>query len=253
MAVWAVNRVSKINAWVYKTYQFFWVGIDLLFPPSCAGCGAPGTRWCKNCQEKVRELSLPLCDVCGLPVSGNQLCLQCSKKCPSFKMLRSWAEFEDPVKEALHRLKYRRDIGLGEALADQMVDFVRMLGWPIDVVIPIPLSKLRFAERGYNQVATVAWPLSMKLNLDYAPGALTRTRETRSQVGLTADERHENVKNAFHADTVVGERVVLLMDDVSTTGATLSSGAEALYSSGARDVYALTIARALPHQSLKIV
>jgi ComF family protein len=162
--------------------------------------------------------------------------------------------FDNPVQNAIHRLKYRRDIGLGEALADQITGFVVDLGWPVDMVIPIPLGKQRLNERGYNQVAMVAMPLSNQLGLEYWPKALVRARETRSQVGLSAIERQENVRSAFLADgRKVKGRIVLLIDDVSTTGATLSSAAEALYTSGAQDVFAFTIARALPHHGLKIV
>ena len=94
----------------------------------------------------------------------------------------------------------------------------------------------------------------MQLGLNYFPNALIRSRETRSQVGLSATERQENVRDAFQADAQkMNGRIVLLMDDVSTTGATISSAAEALYKSGTRDVYAITVARALPHHSLKSV
>jgi ComF family protein len=122
------------------------------------------------------------------------------------------------------------------------------------MLMPIPLGKKRLKERGYNQVAMVALPLAMQLGLDYKTNVLVRARETRSQVGLSAGERQENVKGVFEVDTAkVNGKIVLLMDDVSTTGATLSSAAEALYASNARDVYAVTVARALPHHSLKIV
>jgi ComF family protein len=143
-------------------------------------------------------------------------------------------------------LKYRRDMGLGDALAEQVADFVRGLNWPIEVVIPIPLGRQRLKERGYNQVGLIARPMSLALNLKYAPGALARSRETRSQVGLNREQRRENVRGAFRAlDAEVKGKTVLVVDDVATTGSTLSSGAEALLSSGARDVYALTVARAL--------
>jgi len=151
-------------------------------------------------------------------------------------------------------LKYRRDVGLGEALSDSVAVFIDQLNWPIDMLVPIPLGKERLKERGYNQVAMVAMPLSIRLALDYQPTVLARARETRSQVGLTAAERQENVKNAFIADEKKANgRTILLMDDVSTTGATLSSAAEALLSSGAHDVFAVTLARALPHHGLKFV
>jgi ComF family protein len=194
------------------------------------------------------------CSRCGLPQTGSGLCERCKQKSPGFKLLRSWAVFENPLQGALHRLKYRRDIGMGEALANQMLAFIGQLNWPVDTILPIPLGRKRLKERGYNQVAMVAIPLSIQLGLVYHPNALIRARETRSQVGLSANERQENVRDAFFADRKkVNGRNILLVDDVSTTGATLSFAAEALYVAGAREVFALTVARALPHHSLKTV
>jgi ComF family protein len=242
------------NFWKYRIYQGFWATLDWLFPPVCGGCGASGTRWCFQCQKNVQSVSEPVCDACGLPQARSGLCNRCQQKRPSFRKLRSWAVFENPIQNALHRLKYRRDIGLGEALSNQMSEFVKQLSWPIDMLVPIPLGKKRLKERGYNQVAMVAMPLAMQLGLDYEPGALSRARETRSQVGLSASERQGNVKGVFEADAAkVNGQTILLMDDVSTTGATLSSAAEAIYASGAREVYTVTVARALPHHSLKVV
>jgi len=231
-----------------------WAALDWLFPPVCGGCGVSATRWCPNCQQKIQLLPEPVCEICGLPQAFNRLCDQCRQNPPAFKSLRSWTIFEAPVKNALHRLKYRRDIGMGEMLAGQMSSFVSGLNWPVEAVLPIPLGKKRLKERGYNQVGLVALPLSLKLGLDYFPEVLERAKETRSQVGLSAIERQENVQGAFFANpNKIRGRVLLLLDDVATTGATLSSAADALYRSGARDVYAVTIARALPHHGLKVV
>jgi ComF family protein len=247
-------RLAKYNKWKYQIFHGSWVALDWLFPPACGGCGNPGTRWCPDCQKKVQAIVDPVCDACGLPQVNSGLCERCHQKPPAFKLLRSWAVFENPVQGALHRLKYRRDIGMGEAISNQMSVFIGQLGWPVDILIPIPLGRKRMKERGYNQVAMVALPLSIKLGLEYHPSALVRGRETRSQVGLSARERQENVRNAFLADKKkVNGRNILLMDDVSTTGATLSSAAEALYASDAKEVFAITIARALPQHSLKIV
>jgi len=169
-------------------------------------------------------------------------------------MLRSWSAFDDPVKTALHRLKYRRDIGLGDAIAAQLIDFVANLNWPIDLIVPVPLGKKRLDERGYNQVGLIGRPLSSAMNIAYAPQALSRDHETRSQVGLTKVERHLNVRGAFNAEEKrVKGRVILLIDDVATTGSTLSSCAEALYAAGARDVFGLTVARALTRHGLQAV
>lgn len=169
-------------------------------------------------------------------------------------MLRSWAVFDSPIQDALHTIKYRRNISLADSIAVQMKEFARSLRWGIDLLVPAPLGIRRLRERGYNQVALVARPLAYELGWEYAPRALTKVRETRSQVGLTASERHKNVSKAFQADpAIVKRRVVLLMDDVSTTGSTIAACAEALISAGALEVYALTIARALAHHDLRRV
>ena len=196
----------------------------------------------------------PVCRNCGLPLSHPGQCSGCKEFVPPYTMMRSWLVFEGPIRHALHKLKYRRNLALGDALAQHLAEYVGTLGWPVDLVVPVPLGKKRAKERGYNQVGLVAMPLAAVNRWRYAPRALARSRETRSQVGLTAAERRENVSGAFQAEAaLVSGRTVLLMDDVATTGATLSACAAALLDAGARSVYALTLARALPHHGLKIV
>ena len=166
-------------------------------------------------------------------------------------MMRSWAVFDSPIQNGLHTLKYRGNKAFGEPIALQMAEFVRSLHWPIDVMIPVPLGKSRLKARGYNQVALVARPLAYQLGWKYQPEALWKTRETRSQVGLNISQRSENVQDAYQADPkVVTDKSVLIMDDVATTGSTIAACTTALLSSGAQDVYVLTIARALPHHGL---
>jgi competence protein ComFC len=239
----------------YYFYRLIWTGLDLLFPPFCGGCGKPGSRWCIECQHNVYHLAEPVCIICGIPLKNNRgVCANCRQERPCFRILRSWSAFEDPVKTAIHRLKYRRDIGLGDALAAQLIEYVKNLNWPIDLIVPVPLGKKRLDERGYNQVSLIAHPLSFAMNIEYAPNALSRDHETRSQVGLTKLERQINVHGAFNATKkYVNGHVILLMDDVATTGSTLSSCAEALYAAGARDVFALTVARALTHHGLQSI
>jgi ComF family protein len=166
-------------------------------------------------------------------------------------MMRSWAVFDSPIQNGLHTMKYRGNTAFGESLAMQMVDFVCSLHWPIDDLVPVPLGKKRLEERGYNQVGLVARPLAYQLGWMYEPQALWKTRETRSQVGLTAVQRSANVHDAYQADTkIVRQRSILLMDDVATTGSTISACTQALLCAGAKEVYVLTIARALSHHSL---
>jgi len=151
-------------------------------------------------------------------------------------------------------MKYRGNVPFGESIAAQMTDFVRELRWPVEAMIPVPLGKKRLKERGYNQVALVARPLAYQLGWRYEADALWKRRETRSQVGLSVSQRSENVHEAYQADLQrVKGKPVLIMDDVATTGSTISACTAALLSAGAQDVYVLTIARALPHHSLKRV
>lgn len=235
----------------YFTYRLLWSGLDLLFPPVCGGCGKAGSRWCDNCQRDLPKLPEPICNVCGIPLETAGLCADCQRVRPRFSALRSWSAFDAPVRNALHRLKYRRDMGLGDALAAHLSEYVSSLNWPINLVVPVPLGHKRLRERGYNQVGLIARPLALSMRITYAPYALSRVRETRTQVGLTKWERRDNVSGAFRAEGKhVKGRVVLLMDDVATTGSTLSSCAEAFYAAGARDVFAFTVSRALTRHGL---
>ena len=213
-----------------------------------------GKRWCDECQLRVPYIGDAHCQKCGIPEEKNEFCKKCKTKLPTYRQMRSWAVFDSPIQNALHTLKYRRNIGIGDSLAQQMATFVLSLNWDIDLLIPVPLGKKRLKERGYNQVGLVARPLAYETGLTYAPSALWKVKETRSQVGLSIARREENVHNAYQANSeLVKRRVILLMDDVATTGATIQSCADALLSAGARDVYAITIARALSHHDLNRV
>jgi competence protein ComFC len=183
-----------------------------------------------------------------MPISQPGQCKVCHKSDPPFEMMRSWLFFEGPIRHALHKLKYFRHIALGDALVQPFAEFVKTLGWKVDLVIPVPLGKERLKERGYNQVGLIAMPLAAINHWRYVPRALVRTRETKSQVGLTLDERKENVFGAFKANpAMVSGASVLIMDDVATTGSTLSACAVSLLDAGAKCIYALTLAHVLPH------
>ncbi|MCC6148152.1 MAG: ComF family protein [Anaerolineaceae bacterium] len=142
-------------------------------------------------------------------------------------------------------MKYQNNIGLAEALSGHLIELLDRLKWKIDLVVPVPLAAQRRLDRGYNQAGLLALPVALSRELRYSNKALRRTRETRSQVGLTGEERHINVKDAFTADSnIVKEKSVLVVDDVATTGATQEACARALLAAGASTIYGLTLARA---------
>jgi ComF family protein len=178
------------------------------------------------------------------------LCSTCQVEPPHFIAARAWAVFEGPVRQALHRLKYRRDLSLGEILSRPLVELLGDLNWTVDLVVPVPLGVARLHERGYNQATLLARPLALGYGLSFRPQALSRIRETRSQVGLSIAQRRENVSGAFQARTRwVSGRNVLVVDDVATSSATLDACARSLIAAGAAQVYGLTLARARHRES----
>jgi competence protein ComFC len=229
----------------YRLYRSLWRGLDWLYPPACAGCGGASERWCERCQAGVKRMQGELCPVCGAMEGGPGVCAQCRTTKPHFKQLRAWAVYEGPLRKAIHQLKYKRDLALGEALARPLIELWPGLGWQVDLVLPVPLGVARLAERGYNQSALLARPLALAQRIPYRPQGLRRLRETNSQVELSAAERRLNVRGAFQGGArVVSGKRVLVVDDIATSCATLDACALALLEAGALEVVCLTLARA---------
>ena len=223
-----------------------WAGLDWLLPPRCGGCGDRGVRWCPKCQSEVVKISPPICEVCGRSRQSDGICPRCAAIPPLYTALRSWAGFSGPLRNAIHRLKYNRDMALAEVLARPMMDCLSEAHWQVELVVPVPISPARKDERGYNQAALLARPIALYYGLAYRPDALRKRRDTHSQVGLTVEQRWANVRDAFTAEgKVVTKLPVLLVDDVTTSGATLNACAHAMIAAGASEVYCLTLARAL--------
>lgn len=233
----------------YHLYQIAWAGLDWLYPPQCCGCGKLYTHWCENCQSQVRLIQEIVCETCGKRINAPGRCPDCRVSPPPYTALRSWAMYGGPVRKAIHSLKYKGDISLGEILSRPMIELVERLGWNFDLLTPVPISLARKKRRGYNQASILALPLALGCAVNYLPGALVKVQNTPSQVGLTAVQRRENVRQAFQArpDLVLG-KTVLVVDDVTTSGATMHACAEALLRAGARQVYGLTLARAVLEQ-----
>lgn len=234
--------------WRYRARLAAWAGVDVLFPPQCAGCGQPGVRFCAACQAGIVPLERPQCDLCGYPLLASGECRAClagERTVAPLTGLRSAAYFEGPLQRAMHRLKYKRDIILADTLGDLLAAAASDLARPPRIVVPVPLSAERLRERGYNQAALLARTLAELAGLPLAARAAVRTRHTASQVGLSATQRRSNVRNAFAADRQrVAGRNVILVDDVCTTGATLAACGTALLAAGAEAVWGVTLARA---------
>jgi ComF family protein len=142
-------------------------------------------------------------------------------------------------------LKYKHDLSLGAKLAEPLMKLLDELDWKFDSVIPVPLGVARLRERGYNQAALLAFPIALQHGATYSPRGLLKVRETPTQVGLTRKQRWENVNRAFRAEPrIVAEKRILLVDDVTTSNATLEACSDALIAAQTAQVYCLTLARA---------
>ncbi len=231
--------------------------VGVLFPPMCAGCRRlvvrPGTL-CGECWPKIRFLEKPWCEVMGTPFSHDMgdgfLSADAIANPPPFARARAAVSYDDVARRMVQGLKYHDRTDLAPWMAGWMARAGAELLKDADLIVPVPLHRRRFLWRRFNQSAELARALARGAEKPFEPMALARTKLTRQQVGLGAREREDNVRGAFRvpmeADIKVRGRRVLVVDDVYTTGATVSAVARALKRSGAAAVDVLTFARVLP-------
>jgi len=160
--------------------------------------------------------------------------------------VRSAFLFEEPIRSAIHALKYRGGVQIVEALAEPLALAWRTLDMHSDLLVPVPLYARREARRGYNQAQVLAHALGTQLGLPTASRTLQRVRDTTSQTRLNREARRRNVADAFvvFPGLELTGVTVTLVDDVATTGATLNACATILLEAGAAAVNAFTLARA---------
>ena len=209
--------------------------LGFLFPDACVACGKPlalGERHaCSACREQIRASLLPaggLADVGGDPPIHFAL------------------PFEGPTQALVHALKYDFRTSIARELALAALPAARSVASRgIDAVVPVPLHRVRHRERGFNQSELIARPLAAGLGLPVLD-ALIRKKATPSQTGLRRHERLKSIERAFAPMPSVRDRRILLLDDVVTTGATLTAAARAAFRGGAEFVVALAVAASEP-------
>lgn len=228
----------------------------LLFPPVCAGCrrqvSQPGVL-CAACWPKLRFLEKPWCPVMGTPFSHDMgegfLSAEAIANPPPFERARAAVAYSGVARDMVRGLKYNDRTDLAPWMARWMVRAGADLVADADVIVPVPLHWRRFLSRRFNQSAELARAVSELSGVRFEPTTIKRVKKTRQQVGLTSMQREDNVRAAFRVapDTEIkvrGQRV-LVVDDVYTTGATVSAVTKALSKAGAT-VDVLTFARVLP-------
>jgi ComF family protein len=222
---------------------------DLLFPPICVHCRRPGRHLCPVCAQMVEPAGESICLRCGRRQSQSILaCPACLQQIDApLALVRAAAIYHGPMREAVILLKFKQKAELAPVMARYLTAAFALSPWPalrhtIDAVTPVPLHHERRSERNYNQAELLARAFCEQTQLPLQIDWLQRHRVTRSQVGLSAQERRINVADAFAAQEQVHGKIVLLIDDVYTTGATLQACALALRHAGAARVYALALA-----------
>ena len=235
-----------------------WVdaALSILFAPQCAACARPlehpseGTV-CRACWSSVLPLTPPLCAQCGDPLpswnaASVDRCARCVRLHHRVDRAAAVGAYEGALRTIVHAFKYDGRRSLARPLGALMQDRGAALLAASDIAVPVPLHRSRRRERGFNQADDLAKHIGLPV-----VAALARVRPTDVQAELSAARRRTNVRGAFaltnQADRVRG-RVVVLIDDVSTTGATLDACAEALREGRARAVFALTVAKAATTQ-----
>ena len=229
--------------------------VSLLYPPVCAICGENvrgGEYLCNRCEAKVVRIVAPFCQKCSEPFQGSITseftCANCAHRTIYFEAAVSAYRGRGIVREIIHEFKYGRQIHLRHLVARWLqaaLDDERIRGSRFDIIVPVSLHATRLRERGFNQASLLAASLSAKTSIP-SKRVLERIRYATTQTALDRSERMENLHNAFRLRknaNVRGLRV-LLIDDVLTTGSTLSECARILKRAGALSVYAATAARA---------
>ncbi|MGB7987202.1 MAG: ComF family protein [Terracidiphilus sp.] len=240
-----------------------------LFPASCVLCGSPlphlsSVPICALCWTEFPVQSGDLCARCGdvlsAPVlagpSSTGVCRACRLATPPFVRAVAYGPYQDRMKAAIHALKYDRlhaaSRGLGRMLAEAISQLVGQAPSEM-LVIPVPLHRSKFADRGFNQARSLAVAALAVLRkthpewrLTLASSTLMRLRATESQAGLTQHQRRLNVRGAFTVSNSEAVRLkhILLIDDILTTGATVRAASQELLRAGAASVWVATLARA---------
>jgi ComF family protein len=228
--------------------------VDVAYPPLCIACREVVGReasLCPRCWARMRFISRPYCERLGTPfavdIGGPLLSPAAIADPPVFARARSVAVHEGVARELVHRLKYQDRTDLAVAMARLMSQAGGELLAGSPLICPVPLHWSRSFSRRFNQSALLARELARLADGRFEPGLLRRRKRTRQQVGLTRNQRRENLQGAFvvpdERRPQLAGRWVLLVDDVLTTGATVNAAARVLLRAGAEAVDVLTFSR----------
>ena len=219
--------------------------LDLLFPKRCVSCGKLGSYICKKCFSRIEFIKNPVCPVCQRQAVEGKTHPGCKGRYRLDGLVVA-ARYRGPVKTAIIKVKYKWIYDIEKIFVDLLSQRFWKFNLPAELIlVPVPLYSQRKKWRGFNQAEILAKSLSLQFNVPYFD-LMNRFIETKPQVGLSREDRKENVKGAFALRKIitrVNGKNIILVDDVFTTGATLQECAKVLKQAGAGLIWSLTVAR----------
>ncbi|MSQ60389.1 MAG: ComF family protein [Betaproteobacteria bacterium] len=213
-------------------------------PEPCMLCGARASTGglCAGCREDLPWLPALNCPVCAIPTSTSDICGRCLKRPPRFDAVSAGFLYAFPVDKLIARLKFANTLAVSGILGREMRAVLAQQARP-DFVLPVPLSKERLRERGFNQATEIARVIAMELSVPLAIGVCERQWHTAPQMGQPLAQRRANLRNAFRCETRLEGAHIAVVDDVMTSGATLDEMARTLKRAGASRVTGWIVAR----------
>ena len=217
-----------------------------LFGGSCFLCrGRARELLCAPCNADLPRLPQRLCPRCALASPQGEICGRCLARPPRFDATIAALAYAVPADALVHALKFRGELALAPMLAGLLLERIPALR-EVDCVVPVPLSRPRLRERGYNHAVEIARPIAAALRAPLELDLCERERDTAAQMELPWSERERNVRGAFRVRRPVSGASIAVVDDVMTTGATLDEIAATLKAAGAARVVNWVLARTAP-------
>jgi competence protein ComFC len=222
--------------------------INSIYPSACPVCenqpdNLSHAPICNACWSQIKRYGGPSCSICALPFASEypRICGSCLKKRPPFSLVIPFGLYEGVLADAISLFKFH---GL-RRFSQPLGKLLLYLDIPqTDAIIPVPLTPKGLQRRGFNQSLLIAKVIARKIQVPLFMDTLLKVKETRPQIGLSATERQSNLKNAFKVTGDIRDKRILLIDDVMTTGATVTECSKVLLSAGAKEILVVTLARA---------
>ena len=245
------------NKTFFTKFKNFWARVFkkadcVLFPKNikCFGCGVdlPEKRnieFCDNCKKKIEYIKEEkCCTLCGTSLKLKNICPHCKERKREFDIARSVCVYNDFMSSMISKFKYHNSPYMSQTFAYMLLDFFKTLDWEVDIVVPVPITKKRKKQRGFNQSLLIAQKFAKENKITLLDDVLIKTTETSHQADLNYAERQKNIVGTFKVQNKkkVAGKNVLIIDDVFTTGATTSACAEVLKKAKAKKVFVLCVA-----------